>query len=212
MADHEDAIPAEQAVPFVDLLRREEDRVPTRVQAAEKPAHEGRTDAVPGAERVDDGGAQVTLERQVHRQHDLAVLRRVQGVLVVLGVAGPEVDEVVPTEEAEHIKEEPVEPPGTEHGALAQFVEAVDDKTVARAVQEQGRQEPGPRQVHGGVPGCRAGGRERAEVTEGLQHTEGVALAVQFCEDLAVEARAVPGDLPPCLYLFRCELRVLQLR
>ena len=194
VAAEQHPVPAEQAPPLLHLLRREQDRLPAGVRASQDPPEEDAADPVPGAPVVDEGAAQVALQGHVHGQHDLAVLGRVEGVLVVLRVAGPELHRVVPAEEAEHVQEEHVEPLGAEDGAVAQLVEAVDDEVVARAVDECGEDEPRPRQVQGGVPRRRAGGGQGPQEAEGLGQAQQVAAAVQLGQELPVQAGAVPGD------------------
>ena len=59
-----------------------------------------------------------------------------QSVLVVLGVTGPEVDVVVRAEKAEHAQEKVVEELALEDRGVTQFVEAVEQKGVERAVEK----------------------------------------------------------------------------
>ena len=134
VAQEHDAVPAEETLSAFYVFRREEDLVPTWIEVFEEAPAEGAADTAVRTQGVDKSTAQEAFECEVHGEDDFAVFGRMEGVFVVFGMAGPEVDRVIPAEEAEEVEKEDVERLGAEYGAVHQFVEAVDDEGVACAV------------------------------------------------------------------------------
>src|SRR5262249_26310009 len=144
-----DARPAEQMLALVGGAGREQDFFPAAFDAAEGQAHDD-LEAVDKVPRVDNGELQEGLQGQLLRQHDFQVFGRVQGVLVVLLVAGPEDDGVAPAQEADDLQEEAVEGFGLEDGLVDELVEGVEQEGGEGAVQVE--------QHHDDVPGPVGGG------------------------------------------------------
>ena len=87
--------------------------------------------------RVDQRALEKGHERQFHRQHHFEIVRRMQGVLVVLLVAGPEQDRVVPAQEADDTQKERVQRLGLEDRFVAKFMEGIQEERPERAVQQE---------------------------------------------------------------------------
>ena len=69
-----------------------------------------------------------------------------QGVAMVVGVARRVVERVPPARQAEQVQEQLVEPPGPEHGAVAQLMDrGAGKKAAERPVDEQRDGERQPR-------------------------------------------------------------------
>ena len=79
-------------------------------------------------QRVDETGLEEVPEVQLRRQHHLEIVGLVQGVFVVLGVAGPEVHVATPAEEAVQAQKKPVEPSGPKDRIVAQLVRGVEQE------------------------------------------------------------------------------------
>lgn len=118
-----------------------------------------------------------------------------QRVFVMLLVAGPEHDRVEATEKAEHVQEKCVQPLCLKHGAVAQLVEAIQQKRIHRAVQEKQHQHGEDRPAIGNSePRYRAGEHDDSEVAERLRKAERVAAPVQFGQQITINGCAIPVD------------------
>ena len=123
---------------------------------------------------------------------DFKVVGRVEGELVVLGVAGPEGDVVVPAEEAEDAREESVEPAGFEDRVVDQLVESVDQEVPAGPVDIEGKDQEVPGGSAGGEVCGGTGCGQQGEKADGLEKSLEVALAVDGGEVVPLERDAIP--------------------
>ena len=87
---------------------------------------------------------------------------------MVFGVTGPKMDVVVPAEKAEHAQEEVVEELALEDRGVTQFVEAVEQEGVERAVEKEDQQQPRQGQVLRRVPSPRARRRQQTQMSQRL--------------------------------------------
>jgi hypothetical protein len=122
----------------------------------------------PDTHWIHQGDFQEAAQRDFYRQHDLRVIRRMKCILVVIGMACPEKDRVVSTQEAEHFQKEYVEESGFENRQVAEFVKAVQKKCVAGAVKKQRKKQIGPVEIIACVPSERTRECEDTKVSEGL--------------------------------------------
>ena len=115
-----------------------------------------------------------------------------QGVLVVLGMASPEVVVVVPAEEGENSKEKAVEPPGFEYRVVDQLVKAVDQKMPEVAIddRQEDRGIPGP--IERRVDDDNSCDGKDAQVAQRLRETEKVAALVELRQLFAADLTTVP--------------------
>ena len=120
------------------------------------------------APRIYNGTFEKIHEAQLSRQDHFEIVGRVQGVLVVLGVTGPEMDVVVRAEKAEQAQEEVVEGLAFEDCGVTQFVEAVEQKGVERAVEKEDQQQPRQGQVLRCVPSPCARRRQQTQMPQRL--------------------------------------------
>ena len=133
-------------------------------------------------------------QRRLGRQRDLLVGARVQGVDVVVGVAHRVLVEVPPPEHAEDPQEEPVQPPGPEHGAVAELVAPVEKVRGQGPVSEQRDHHPDPLLEREQVDGEPSGAPREGEMSEGLEPPLGVAPAHEGEEGRPIDWTAVPID------------------
>ena len=147
-----DARPGEQAAAQFHGRFGEKGVLPVTFQPAEtepdaalQPAEE-----VP---RVHHGVLEEGPEGELDRQHHFEVSRGVERVFVVLLVARPEHHGVVPTQEADHVKEERVQGLRFEDRFVAELVEPVEEKRPEGAMQEKNQQQHGKRKPSGGEEG-----------------------------------------------------------
>ena len=187
----QEAVEAEEPPSSGAVLWREQGGVPPFLHSSAAVAHDpfhGRPES-PG---VHQGELEIVLQFQLRRQHHLQVVGRMQGVLVMGAVAGPEEDGIVPADEAVDVEEEGIEPAGAEDGAVAELVKAVDDEAVHRSVGKQGEKEPGPGEAYRGEPGNGPGQGEHTEETHGLHQTAPVAALVELVEQFSGNGGSIP--------------------
>ena len=146
---------------------------------------------IDGEHLQQEGGA----DRGPQRQQILAVARGMQGVAVMVGVAGAVVERVPPTQQAVQIQEDAVEPLGTEHGAMRQLVrrhagKEADDRTV----REQRGGEPEPKLPRPAPPRQRPGGQRERQVAAGLQPPLQVAALHETAQRGRLHRRPIPRD------------------
>ena len=75
---------------------------------------------------IDEGRTQELFPGKIFRLYDFHVFRQVYGVLVVFGMACPEVMVIVPAEEGKDAHEQPVQGAGFEYRVVNQFMKPVD--------------------------------------------------------------------------------------
>ena len=100
--------PVEQPAPLFRVRRRKQSVLPIAFDPSQTEPDRPLERAIE-SQRVHDCVLEEIAERQFLRQHDFQIVRRVQRVLVMLGVARPETDVVVPADEGVNPQEERVE-------------------------------------------------------------------------------------------------------
>jgi hypothetical protein len=88
---------------------------------------------------------------------------------VVLDVARPEQDGVVPAQEAEDVQENGVQDPRPEYRPVAELVKAIQEKCVEGPMEEKNKQQHGGLPCPCGVPGGCPGQHEQPQMAEGLE-------------------------------------------
>ena len=84
--------------------------------------------------RIDEAELQKMLQPHLSWQHDFEIVRRMQRVFVVLGVAGPEHDMAAPAQKAEQPQKKVVQQARLEHCIVAKLVGGVEQKNIKRAI------------------------------------------------------------------------------
>ena len=122
---------------------------------------------------------------------------------MVLRVACPEENGIVPAHKTEDLEKHHVQPFRFEHGAVTELVESVQQERVAGSVQEQGHEQERERKMFRCIPGEGAREGERAKVTQGLQKPLEVAASIQRVQRLPVQGTPVPIDFTfaPCVHI-----------
>ena len=143
---------------------------------------------------IEESGCEKIFHRGFHRQHYFQVSRRVQGVLVMFLVAGPEMDMIVAGEKTESPQEERVEELRSEYRAVHELVEPVVEELETGAVNENCQQQDGQRPVAGGVPGGRPGQHDQAEMSQGLTQAPEITALIQVLQRCRIKRRPIPVD------------------
>ena len=128
------------------------------------------------------------------RQDDFQIIGGMQRVFMMLGVARPELMVIVQAQKTENAEEEDVERFGFEDRIVHQFVEAVDEKLPAGAVEIEQEDDERPRQSAGGEIGGRVSEGQECEITAGLEKTFEIAALVEPAKVFPVDAGAIPRD------------------
>ena len=133
-------------------------------------------------------------EKQFHRQDDLEIIWRVQGVAVVADMAGLKGLVVDPSEKREHMAEKGVQPFRAKHSAVPEFVDGIDQKCGDHSVdKDEGCCSP-PGPVVERIPGGTACAGQDGEVAERLDGALEVAFRMKGLHGSRREFCPIPGD------------------
>ena len=133
--------------------------------------------------------------RGVLRQHHFAVALRMQRVAVVVAVTHLEVVDVDEAEQAEHAREQLVQPLGPEHRAMSELVDRrALEEGAHHAMRHQRQREQRPQLSREQQPHQRAGRGPQQQVADAVQAAAQVAAPHQFAQQRRLHRRPVPLD------------------
>ena len=187
-----DPFPVRIGAPPLGIAFRKELLRPSVVRDLSRESCQFAFDQVVGIAVVDDRPLPHVTQVELRGQDHLLVVGMMERVLVMFGMACPEVVMAMPPQEGIDAEEEPVEPAGPEDGIVDQFVKPVYQEMPEMPVDEHEQEGYVPGPVEGRVDGDSGPRGEYGEIAQCLDESEEIAASVQAGQLLTSQAASVP--------------------